>query len=265
MGKLLWVLSLFFILANSLFAHEYWLEADKSQVIAGEANTIKLMFGENFSNRVEKPLQLDRAIEFRAHGLSRKFDNLLPKTEKSVQPAATIELKQEGTILVSLIRSASVIRFGKAKFLEYAQQEGGTNFEQALAVDKVRITDTYTRYMKALFQVGNLVNKTALKKVGMEYEIIPLENPFSKELKELNVKVLFRGKPAAGVKVNAIKRLDNILTSESAISDQKGRCKFPLDQKGSWLIRSVKIIPDANNEGPTANFHSYWASLTFGY
>lgn len=243
----------------TLFAHDYWLEADKPHPLLQEKITLRLMFGENFACGLEKPLQPDRIATFRLYGQTRKFSDL------PIQPQTTLEATKDGTLLVAMERSPGEISFGRAKFLEYTAQEGNVITETDLPPTQKRVNETYARYLKTLVQVGSEPTKTATKTIGQTYEIIPLTNPFQNGLAELKVKVLFQGKPAVEVKVAAIQRLGGKLATISAITDQKGKCVLPITQTGRWLIRSVKIVPDAHAEGEPASYHSYWSVLTFGY
>ncbi|MEO7932071.1 MAG: DUF4198 domain-containing protein [Chthoniobacterales bacterium] len=266
-AQLRWAIALvaMVMLAPCLQAHDYWLEADRTRLANQEMAVVRLMFGKNFAEGQEKPLQVGRTADFRDYGQSRQFGNLLLHRANNSVPACMFKLRQEGTVLVTMERTASEIRFGRAKYLEYAAREGAVIDEKELSASKKTVCETYTRYLKTLLQVGGDVNQTASKLVGQNYEIVPKENPYLGGLISLKFKVLFEGHPVSAVKVTAIHKLDGKLTSSTAITDDKGCCEFPIEQTGSWLIRSVKIVPDAPAEGMQANYHSYWASLTFAY
>ncbi len=253
------------ILRPCLKAHDYWLEADRTRLSPQETAVVRLMFGKNFAEGQERPLQVARTADFRDYGQSRQFGNLLlHRTDNSV-PACMFKLRREGTVLVTMERTAATIRFGRKKYLEYAAREGSVIEEKDLPSTKKTVCETYTRYLKTLLQAGDDVNKSATKVVGQKFEIIPKENPYLTGMPSLKFKVLFEGRPASGMKVTAIHRVDGKLTSATAITDDKGVCEFPIEQTGSWLIRTVRIVPDAPVEGLQTNYHSYWASLTFGY
>jgi len=250
---------------RSLYAHDYWLEADRGKMKVGDKATIRLMFGENFAGGTEKPLQEKRTATFRVYGPSRKFGNLLPPKSAGGKPAALIEMVQEGSVLVTMERTAALIRFGRPKFLEYAAQEGEIIGEQELPPAKKDVQETYARYLKTILNVGDSAGKSATRRTGLRYEIVPKANPYQPGLTTLPCKLYFDGKAASGQKVTAIHRENGRLTGTTVLTDSKGNCAFPLAQTGSWLIRSVNLMPGSEVAGPQANYQSYWASLTFRY
>ncbi|HEX8372432.1 MAG TPA: DUF4198 domain-containing protein [Chthoniobacterales bacterium] len=253
------------LLVRPSCAHDYWLKVDEARYQTGHSAAVKLMFGDPATEGNEKPLQIARTAQFRCYGQSRKFKDLLVSGEEKAMPAARLPLSKEGTVLVTMERTPSEVRFGRAKFLQYAASEGAVISDQELPPSKPRVRERYARFMKTLLQVGDTPGDTATKKIGEEYEIVPVDNPYAIDGGELVVKVFFRGKPAAGAKVSSIHKLDGKVSTSSRITDARGRCALPITRDGQWHIRSVKIVPDAPKEGPLAGYHSYWASLTFRY
>ena len=249
-------------LVNKAVAYDYWLEPDRAMLAPKETAVIRLMFGETFAAGVEKPLQLGRTTEFRVYGDSRQFGNLLIHPSLKGNPAAMKRLDFPGTMMVTMERSPSEIVFGRTKFIEYAGMEGHPITADELPITERRVTETYTRFLKTLIQVGNKTTKVPQKVVDHTYEIVPKNNPFDFDVKGLRVRVMFQGKPEAGAKVTAIQRLNGNLTTVSGVTSEDGKCTLPIRHEGLWLIRTVKITQD---EDSPANFHSYWAELTFGY
>ncbi len=251
------------LLHCTAFAHDYWLEAEPQRTAVGQTSVLRLMFGESFAKGAEKPIQPDRTRDFRLYEAGREYKNLPVPRGGATQSVAKIRSDSEGTLLVTMTRSPAEIRFGRTKFLEYAAVETGGEF--VLPPEKTRINETYTRYLKTLVTVGDKPGKAALRTTGQEYEIVPLDNPYEPGLRSLRCKILFQGKPVSGALVTARQRLAGKVVSSSTRTDGKGRCAFPLTPSGTWLIRSVKIIPDVSLEGPLALVQSHWSLLTFGY
>lgn len=258
------MLALFILWASIGIAsgYEYWLDTDKARLAPGETVVIRLMFGEHFGLGSEKPLQLERTPIFRFYGDSRQFGNLLLPNSVKGGPVAMKKPESEGTMLVTMERSASEINFGRTKFVENAAKEGYNITEAQLPLTEKRVTETYSRYLKTIIQVGSVVNKVPQRTVGQTFEIVPKVNPFKAGLSQFRARVLFEGKPEAGLTVRAIQRLNGRLNEVSAITNSDGKCTLPISQKGSWLIRSVKISPDVSSP---ASYRSYWAALTFSY
>ncbi len=250
------------VLANRAVAYDYWLEPDRTLLVPKDTAVIRLMFGETFAVGVEKPLQLGRTSEFRVYGDSRQFGNLLIHPSLKGNPAAMKRFDFPGTMMVTMERSPSQIAFGRIKFIQYAAMEGHPITEAELPITERRVLETYTRFLKTLIQVGDRITKVPQKVVDHTYEIVPKNNPYDPDVKDLRVRVMFEGKPQAGAKVSAIQRLNGNLTTVSDVTNEDGKCTLPIQHQGLWLIRTVKITQD---EDSPANFHSFWAELTFGY
>ena len=250
------------ILVNKALAYDYWLEPDRFLLAPKKTAVIRLMFGETFATGLEKPLQLGRTTEFRVYGDSRQFGNLLIHPSLKGNPAAMKRFDFPGTMMVTMERSPSEIVFGRTKFIEYAGMEGHPITAEELPITERRVTETYTRFLKTLIQVGDKTTKVPQKVVAHTYEIVPKNNPYDPDVKNLRVRVMFEGKPQSGAKVTAIQRLNGNLTTVSDMTNADGKCTLPIQNHGLWLIRTVKITQD---EDSPASFHSYWAELTFGY
>src|SRR5215471_13861805 len=77
---------------------------------------------------------------------------------------------------------------------------------------------------------------------------------------ELPVRLTYESLPLSGALVIAMNRL-NPAEKVSARTDANGRVRMRLPSGGMWLIKAVHMIPAP--EGTSADWASFWASLTF--
>jgi uncharacterized GH25 family protein len=70
----------------------------------------------------------------------------------------------------------------------------------------------------------------------------------------------YEGQPLAGALVVAINRL-NPAARQQQRSDADGRVRFSFDEGGVWLVKAVHLV--AVPGGEPADWHSWWASLSF--
>lgn len=244
----------------STHAHEYWLEADLVNTNAKPAVAVRLFFGEDFSDGTEKPLQVGRTSQFILVSSGKK-PKPLPKIDGS-KPLALITPPKTGTLLVAMERSSGKTRFGRSRFIQFATAEGYRFSPNEPPLDTRSIYETHSRYLKTLVQMNARLSKPALAPVGHTYEIVPLIHPHTKNLQELTIRVLFRGKPAPGVKVRAEHRHHDRSKPQTLTTSADGTARIALAQKGDWLIRSVFIEKPISSP---ADYQSHWASLTFRY
>jgi len=113
-----------------------------------------------------------------------------------------------------------------------------------------------------MVQVGEKTDDTYKKKIGLRYEIVPDQNPYTlKTGDHLQCKVYYEGKPAAHTLVKVWSRINNTTFLQNIYTENDGSIRFPISTSGSWMVSSVKMI---KSEKEGADYHSLWASLVFG-
>jgi len=126
---------------------------------------------------------------------------------------------------------------------------------------KLLLRDSFARSVKSLLVVNGRGSAGFDRTAGLPLELVPLADPaWLAAGGALPVRLLWQGKPVAGIQVAALSRLD---PSKALVArtDGDGRVTFTLPRTGEWLVKAVKILP-APPDG-TADFASVWASLTF--
>jgi uncharacterized GH25 family protein len=99
------------------------------------------------------------------------------------------------------------------------------------------------------------------RKLGTRLEIIPQQNPYNQP-EQLTVKVLFDGKAVEKNQVVMWQKIDGKTIKISQFTDKKGLVTFKPNYTANCMISTVKIV--ANDNPKKAQWHSYWANLTFG-
>lgn len=119
--------------------------------------------------------------------------------------------------------------------------------------------ERYTKFAKALV-VGGRPDEGWRKALGYAIEIVPEKDPGAmREGERLPVRVVFRGKPLAGVQVRASWEGGSTVAGRT---DAAGRVSVPITAAGRWRLHAVTMERAA--AGGDVDWESYWASLTFG-
>jgi uncharacterized GH25 family protein len=170
-----------------------------------------------------------------------------------------------GTYLVAVERRPQLIKLGADKFTRYLAEEGLAGImeqRKRLGETKLPGRERYSRYLKCLLQAGDRLDDTYKTVFGQRLEIVPEANPFGlRRMDSLPVRVLFEGKPLAGVKVSAHHRTAAKTRTLTAVTDGEGRANFRLDRSGPWLVRLVHMRRCADRK--EADWESFWGALTF--
>ncbi len=263
--KIFFTFSLLLVFQLGL-AHEFWLMPARFRVNVGEKVNVKLMVGEHFKGE-DWGKKRERTLQV-THWAGKAKTDLTAQATQSDANDLMVEFKSPGTHVVAMQSKNSFIELEGDKFDAYLKEDGIANIlaqrtEQGQLGKKAR--ELYQRCAKLLVQVGNKNDNTFQQVVGLPLELVPLANPYQLKVGDrLAVKVLFNGKPLTNHSVRTWHKTDQpeTQTTEGVLqTDAQGVATFPLLAKGHWMVSLVRMIP--NPDPATADYQSYWASLTF--
>lgn len=246
--------------------HEYWLEPDSFFLKPSEKTLVRLFLGEGLKKEEERPFQASKTNIFRLYSAGDGFD-LAALSGEDEKPLSTFSSERSGTFLIAMERNWSYITLGAKEFQAYLRENGMEHIideRERLGESTKEAKERYSRYLKALMQVGDAREKTFAKIVGLTLELTPLENPYNKKIGQtLAIQVLFRRKPLANAVVFADNRDGGTVSKRRFTTDEEGKVTVPLNRKGVWLVRLVRMERCTKNcEG--AEWESFWATLSFG-
>ena len=122
-------------------------------------------------------------------------------------------------------------------------------------------TQRYSKYVRAVFQVGGARTDDYKKSLNHPIELIPQTNPYSlKAGDKIPVLCLLNGKPLANQFVMAgWETSDGQINSATSRADAKGVVRFKLTP-GKWFIKTIHMEKVTE---PGLDYESKWATLTF--
>jgi len=261
------ILSLFLLLFFSflLSAHEFWLEPEKFIYEPGDPINIRFLVGENFEgeNWSGNSLKVNQ-LNFYSKDYT---DDLSSEISDEKGDSIQISLYDEGTAMLTFNSNNSFINLDAEKFNEYLKEDGlqtAIDYRREHNESDSAGKEFFQRSVKTILQIGEVKDNTSSKKTNLPLDIIPLQNPYDlKENDSLTVKILFKKTPLKNAHIKAWNRIDNHTTFTDYTSDEKGEIHLPVNQKGKWMISTVKMVRLNNNK--EADWQSYWGSLTWGY
>jgi len=256
--KLSSILTLLFAATLPLDAHDFWIAPTEYQPPVNTRTEFNLLVGQNLSGD-SIPWIPEWFHDYRVIG---------PDGAKPVRgiigdiPAGGFTPDKDAVYVAGYYSLPELAELDAEKFNSYLEAEG---LEHALAQRKQNDmlgepgNEYYSRCAKSLIKSGSGANTSALSTViGYPLEIIPLDNPFG-DGNSLRVQLLYQSKPISGLSVFAFNEAfpENV---QRINTDQNGIAEIALNQTGVWLIKSVHIF---EIENPSADWESFWASLTF--
>lgn len=123
-------------------------------------------------------------------------------------------------------------------------------------------TQRYSKYVRAIFQVGDTLSDDYKKSLNHPIELIPQKNPYSLNPGDsVSVLCVLNGKPLANQFVTAgWEAKDGTLHSVNARADSKGVARFKLASTGKWFVKTIHMEKVSQ---PGLDYESKWATLTF--
>ncbi len=258
-------LAVFFITANFLSAHEFWLQPNKFIYQQGENVNTRFLVGENFTG--ENWTGNRQRIKSLELHLGSDVDDISNLVSDEKGDSIHLAVMNEGTVMITFNNHNSFIELEAQKFTDYLKEDGLEEVikyrEQNGEKDSVG-REFYHRSVKTIFQVGKKYNDVYKKETGLPIDILLQSNPY--ELRNngiIKTKILFQGKPLKNSLCKIWHRFNDKTTMQELSTDSIGELSIETEPTGRWMISTVKMIRLAN--APKAQWQSYWGSATWGY
>ncbi len=253
---------------TAALAHEFWIYPENFFPKLGEKLTWKIQVGEDYegerwgggSRRVER-LRL-----FTKKGQKDLTATIQQSDAQVAPPAFTIE--QPGTQMLVLETNNSFIELEGKKFEAYLKEDGlnvAIDYRRKNAEQQKMGREFYRRCAKTIMQVGEATNDLPTKPMGIDLDIIPLQNPYAmKPGSALSCRILYNKKPLANAMVRCWRRVNGKTEVEFQQTNAQGEATFELTKKGkaAYMLSSVHMVRHTADD--KADWQSLWGSVTFG-
>ncbi|WP_341365882.1 DUF4198 domain-containing protein [Yoonia sp. BS5-3] len=139
------------------------------------------------------------------------------------------------------------------------------SLHQARGLPEADFEEVYGRYVKTLIGVGHSAG--ADRRVGLETEIVALNNPYTDDLSDgFSVQVHYRNQLRADTQVEVFSKApDYSVTIALYRTNAEGIATFPVEPGHEYMVDAVVLRePSAELASETgAVWQSLWANLTF--
>jgi len=244
--------------------HDFWMEARPWMAAPGGAVEFRLYLGEVLQVEEERP--------FAAPGLQRwlllgggRTNDLRLLARGGIEPPTCVPLAAPGTYLAVQERGPFHVTLEPAEFEKYLVEEGleaVRDQRRAAGLADRPGRERYRRHLKAILQAGDAADDAATQPVGQRLEIVPLTPPARLRTGDrLAARVLWEGRPLAGVLVTLGQRPGDTVTRDAARSDARGEVAFTVRERGLSILRGVHMQPATDTAD--ADWDSFWAAVTF--
>ncbi len=251
-----------FLAVLPAWAHDLWLVPPEN-VAAGKPILVRANVGMDFPKSLHAP---DSALFKRrlVIGPDGKEGDLKAAGKDGKSGLLQFEAKHPGIYLVAVETQPKLITLQADAFNAYLIEDGLPHIYRLRHKEKTLDQpgrERYSKYPKALVQVGKGGGGDPCRAVGLVLEIVPLRDPFAlKGGDALPVRVLFQGKPLADAKLGWQLPGDGNVARGYVRADDKGQALVPIARTGLMTIRLTHMTrPKAKDY----EWESFWTTLTF--
>jgi uncharacterized GH25 family protein len=263
--KLIFLLVCIALTTNVATAHDLFLKLNEYVVEVNSSITVRLLSG-SFTlseNTISRERMSDVSIVSPSGAVTRPTDSDWQDVKNTTMLA--LSPTEEGTHILGLSTKTREITLKAKEFNDYLSHDG---IPDTLATRKRKgelkkgVTERYSKYVKAIFQVGTNKTDSYKRPLGYAVEIVPQQNPYDMKVGQtLEVLCLKDGKPLVNQFIMAGREFNKrVIVSSNTRTDSKGIAKIRLQGKGKWY---VKFIQMTRLDEPQLDYESKWATLTF--
>lgn len=253
-------------------AHDFWLEPSSYRPAAGQPLTVGLREGHGEGATVARIE--DRIVRFELHGVAgrRPIAGIDGGVPAGLLPAATLAGLGGGPAWIVYRNTPARYELPADRFESYLASQGLT-----AAIESRRARgetgrpgrERFSRCAKTLIELPGGRGPAAAERelvtrpLGLPLEIVP-EAGAVFPADKVTVRVLFRGAPLGGARLEA-RRRDGTEESTAVTTGADGRARLSLPAPERWLLTVVHIerLPDGATSGDGVEWESWWASLAF--
>jgi hypothetical protein len=268
-------------------AHTLFLKPNAPKPDPDGRLSVSLMNGTFWSS--ESAVRQDRLADLTlvdAAGQSSDVD-LEPWRVADKAVVVKVSLGDEGTYVLGAATRSSVAQMTAEEFNRYLRFEGLKEqraSREGFGESATAASERYTKFAKAIIQVGPTPTDSFQTSLNHKVEIVPLVNPGLLRVGDtFKARVYLDGKPLAGERVfaspgnaQATTSKDKPLEPLELVSSKDGRIEFKVTEQGLWYVRFIHLERLGDSEywysdllvwlglqDPRVPYESFWATLTF--
>lgn len=252
------------LMASPLAAHELWIEPLQFQPPAEARVEAHLVNGQNFVG-LRLPYLPKSTVRFSviASGVETPLKGRVGD-KPALQAAAT-----EGLMVAVYQSQPAIVNY--AEFAKFESFGAGKDLGDVAAMHLARglavgpLIEVYSRYSKSLIGVGGAAG--ADKALGLETELVALDNPYTDDLAGgMRVQLFYQGAVRADAQVEVFEKApDGAVVVTVLRTDADGVAVVPVRSGHVYMVDAVVLrVPEAALAAQfKAVWESLWANLTF--
>ncbi len=211
----------------------------------------------------ESAIRGDRLVEIVLHTPSGKHKVPVEKwQEEGTLSFLEIETETAGTYVLGVALKPREIALTAEQFNAYLEHDGLPDIlERRRQKGELHLgaRERYSKYAKAIFQVGDRQTEAFRRPLGYPVEILLRRHPADLRVGSvLEVVCLREGRPLSNQFVLA--GWEQAPAPLHARTDAQGIARFEIKRAGQWYVKFIHMVPRSE---PQLDYESWWATVTF--
>lgn len=260
------ILPLLFALAgSSVTAHELWIEPLNYQIPVDGNLEAHIVNGEEFegSRQAFLPRTIQNFVMF-AGDQTAKVESRIGD-----RPALNQGALGNGLHIVAYQTNPTTVRYPNwekfQKFIDHKDLGDLRPIHNERGLPEEDFLEVYTRYSKSLIAVGDASGSD--RRVGMETELVALDNPYTDDLSEgMRVQLHYRNDPRANEQIEVFEKTpDGTVEINLYRTDDAGIGTFPVKPGHAYMVDAVYLREPSERltEATQGVWETMWANITF--
>ncbi|HEX9723811.1 MAG TPA: DUF4198 domain-containing protein [Vicinamibacteria bacterium] len=250
-------------IAAPVYPHDLWIIPGKFAIQPGEKVRVFINSGDTFPVS-DALVNAARIGSLTFHPASSGKSEMTSFVADGMSLTAEITATEPGTSALTLALEPRVIRLKAEEFNQYLADEGLLRLlelREARGESKEPAVERYTKWAKAILNVGDESDGRWSESTGLRLEVVPHASPHTlRRGATLPFVVLFEGKPLPVVTVVG-GRAGTPAHRVKAVTDSNGEASVVLEEAGRWYLRALHVI--RLRDDPEAQWESFWTTITF--
>ena len=258
------------VVSRSVAAHDFWIQPNEYWTQPQALTPLTLQVGHG-AFRQRSPISKSRVKRFEAFAPDGTRIDLHDSLHLGASTEdGHLQFRAPGTYVVVLeTDNRAQSHLPSIRFNDYLEAEGLTPaLERRRRMHRMDAdgSERYSRVAKSILQVGTSgtpPQAQLTRALGLPLEIVLDGNPYTTPNSILSARVIYEGRPIAGVLVKLTDLDHDAAPFEMHVTDRNGRATFALPSSGKWLLNAIWTKPLPESE--EVDFETVFSSLSFGF
>jgi len=250
--------------ASPLFAHELWIAPTSFMIPADTTVQANLVNGEGFEGGALSYLPRNFSRFVMVEG--SEFANVLGRLGDI--PALAMDPVGDGLHVIAYITNPSTLDYPNwekfQKFVDHKDLGNVRPIHDARGLPEEGFDEAYTRYSKSLIGVGS--SEGADRRLGMETEIVALNNPYIDTLDEMQLQLFYQRGVRPDEQIEVFEKAPGGAVEIFLVrTDAEGIATIPVKPGHRYMADAVVLREPSETlaENTGAVWETLWANMTW--